>query len=330
MTADRPERAEPGAVACGESCGVGRHAGCDRCAGTTRRDFMKVSGVALAALAGAGAAEAADGHGSDLDEDRMGVLIDLTVCVGCRRCEWACKQSHGRDAGALHEYDDQSVFEETRRPTPDSLTVVNRAGDDGEDCGGKGPVHLKIQCMHCEKPACVSACLVGAMRKDPKGPVHYDASRCIGCRYCMVACPFERLSYEYDKKLTPRVMKCDMCMDRTKDGGVPACVDICPVEALTFGRRADLLRTAHERIREHPERYVDHVYGEHEIGGTSFLYLSDRPFAELGFPTLSSHNPANTTEAIQHGIFAGFAAPIGLVALLGTLNAVTKKWRADR
>jgi Fe-S-cluster-containing dehydrogenase component len=204
--------------------------------------------------------------------------------------------------------------------------VVNR--EESKD-GVKGPIHLKVQCMHCERPGCVSACLVGAMRKDPKGAVHYDASRCIGCRYCLMACPFERLAYEYEKRLTPRVAKCDFCRERTAAGGTPACVEICPVEALTFGCRSSLLELAHEKIRSHPEKYIDHVYGEHEVGGTSWLYLSDRPFEELGFPTLGSRAPAATTEAIQHGIFRGFAAPIGLVALLGTLNAVTKR-RAER
>lgn len=300
-----------------------------RPAGPTRREFMKVSGVALAALAAPSAAEAS-GHAA-LDEDREGVLVDLTVCVGCRRCEWACKNAHGQKAGALHEYDDQSVFAERRRPTPDSFTVVNREGEVEEDgrCNGKGPIHLKIQCMHCERPACVSACLVGAMQKDPHGPVFYDASRCIGCRYCMMACPFERLSYEYDSKLTPRVAKCDLCMDRTREGKLPACVEMCPVEALTYGRRSELLKIAHQRIQDHPDRYVDHIYGEHEVGGTSWLYLADRPFEELGFPRLGDKAPSATTEAIQHGIFRGFAAPIGLAALLGTINAVTKR-RAER
>jgi Fe-S-cluster-containing dehydrogenase component len=204
--------------------------------------------------------------------------------------------------------------------------VVNR---EASKDGTREPIHLKVQCMHCERPACVSACLVGAMRKDPKGAVTYDASRCIGCRYCLVACPFERLSYEYEKALTPRVAKCDFCRERTAAGGAPACVEICPVEALTFGCRSTLLALAHEKIRNHPEKYVDHVYGEHEVGGTSWLYLSDRPFEEIGFPTLGPKSPAATTEAIQHGIFRGFAAPIGLVTLLGAINAISKR-RAER
>jgi hypothetical protein len=144
----------------------------------------------------------------------------------------------------------------------------------------------------------------------------------------MMACPFERLAYEYQKGLTPRVRKCEMCQHRTAEGKLPACVEVCPVEALEYGRRSDLIRIAHERIAKHPERYNDHVYGETEGGGTSWLYVSEQPFeqfAELGFPPLDSRSPAERTEAIQHGVFKYFAAPIGLATLLATLNKVTKR-----
>ncbi len=224
------------------------------------------SASASARTLAAPAIAAAGEHAPTLREDRMGVLVDLTECVGCRRCEWACCDANGLPHGPLHEYDDQTVFEDRRYPSPNQLTVVNRAKSDPTE---RDPVHLKVQCMHCDKPACVSACLVGAMQKDPDGPVHYDASRCIGCRYCMVACPFEILSYEYERSLAPRVRKCELCRDRTRDGKLPACVEICPVEALTYGRRSELLALAHDRIAKHPDRYTDHVYGEHEAGGTS-------------------------------------------------------------
>lgn len=277
---------------------------------------MKFLGAAAASMA---APEAAASEHSTLDPDRVGVLADLTLCIGCRRCEWACAEANDNPHGPLHDYDDTSVFEKTRRPTPESLTVVNRVGGADEP----RTVHLKVQCMHCDKPACVSACLVGAMQKQPGGPVTYDASRCIGCRYCMVACPFERLSYEYNDALTPRVRKCDMCRSRVGRGGVPACVEMCPVEALTFGPRSELLEIAHKRIADNPRRYVDHVYGETEVGGTSWLYIADRSFSQLGFPTLGATSPASVTEAIQHGIFWCFAAPIGLFAALGAVNMAT-------
>lgn len=285
--------------------------------GLSRRDFVRFSGVCAATLA-AGTAASAGGNRT-LSDDRTGVLVDLTLCIGCRRCEWACNHENGMPNGELHEFDDASVFDERRRPTSMHLTVVNR----WPPSGGAKPIHVKTQCMHCEHPACASACLVGAMRKTPEGPVIYDASRCIGCRYCMVACPFQFAAYEYEKALTPQVTKCQFCRSRTQRGELPACVAMCPVEALTWGRRDELLNLAHERIRNNPGRYVDHVYGEHEAGGTSWLYLADRPFTELGFPDLGSTSPAELTEMIQHGIFRGFAAPLMLFGLLGAIGKLT-------
>lgn len=284
----------------------------------TRRGFLGMGAAAV--LIGATPAKA--GGSSTLRDDRVGVLTDLTECVGCRRCEWACCEANGLPHGGLHEYDEQSVFERRRHPSPEALTVVNRAeGEPGE----REPVHLKVQCMHCDKPACVSACLVGAMQKDPDGPVHYDPSRCIGCRYCMVACPFEVLTYEYDRTLTPRVRKCELCRDRTREGELPACVEICPVEALTYGRRSELLDIAHSRIAEHPERYIDHVYGEHEAGGTSWLYIAGWDFASLGLPSVGDRSPAEITESIQHGIFRGFAAPVVIGGMLAAISRLAKE-----
>ncbi|MBK7405851.1 MAG: 4Fe-4S dicluster domain-containing protein [Phycisphaerales bacterium] len=282
--------------------------------GPSRRGFMKLSALAVAAAA----APATASHHAELDPDRKGVLVDMTLCVGCRRCEWACADANDNPHGELHEYDDASVFDRPRRPTATQLTVVNRTPGQPE------PIHLKLQCMHCEKPACVSACLVGAMRKQPDGPVTYDASRCIGCRYCMVACPFEVLGYEYERALTPRVRKCSLCRERTRDGELPACVKICPVEALTYGPRAQLIATARERIAARPDRYIDRIYGEHEAGGTSWLYIAGRPFEELGLPRLGTRSPADSSESVQHGIFRGFAAPLLLGGLLGVIHNVTR------
>ena len=292
----------------------------------SRREFMR-SAVALTALTIGGAALAGQerGAGSTLEEGRMGVLVDLTRCVGCRRCEWACAGANGNPHGPIEECDDQAVFGARRSPRADQFCVVNQLPGSG---GGPHPLFAKIQCMHCEHPPCVSACLVGAMQKSPSGPVTYDASRCIGCRYCMVACPFDRLAYEFQSALTPRVRKCEMCQHRTARGRLPACVKVCPVEALNYGRRDDLLRIAHERIVKHPDKYVDHVYGEHEGGGTSWLYISPRPFeelVELGLPTLPARSPAERSEHIQHAIFKYFAGPIGVAALLASLNHLTRK-----
>jgi len=289
--------------------------------GIERRDFIKTLAVATGSLAGVSKLKASDN--TKLNPDRFGVLTDLTYCIGCRRCEWACNEENGLPNQPLDSFSDTSVFDEYRRPTSEQYTVVNSFADKGLDGGA---LNVKVQCMHCENPPCVSACIVSALRKHPDGPVTYDASACIGCRYCIVACPFQIPTYEYEKALTPQVRKCTLCFERTMENGqLPACVEVCPTEALIFGKRKDLIDLAHERIKKHPDKYIDHLYGEHEVGGTSWMYLSNQPFNEIGFPELGDKSPAETTESIQHGIFKGFSGPIMLFGLLGIIMKVMKK-----
>ncbi len=288
-----------------------------------RREFLKTIGIGTLSLAGVKKLQAKP----VIDEDRIGVLSDLTLCIGCRKCEWACGEINKLPHDSIESYDDTSVFNELRRPSSTQFTVVNRYDEKGID---GNPLDVKVQCMHCEHPACVSACIVGALEKEPSGPVTYDAWKCIGCRYCMVACPFQVPAYEYEDTLTPRVMKCSMCFEKAVSvGNTPACVDICPRQAIVFGKRSDLLEVAHERIQKNPERYVDHVYGEYEVGGTSWIYISNTPFSEIGFPTLPNKAPPELTESIQHGIFKGFSAPILLFGLVGLLMRANRTEQAD-
>jgi len=141
---------------------------------------------------------------------------------------------------------------------------------------------VKKQCNHCLEPACASACFVKAFKKTESGAVIYDESLCVGCRYCIVACPFEIPAYEYDEALTPRIRKCDMCYSRFLEGKLPGCVEVCPKNALIFGEREKLIKAARRRIHNYPDFYLDHIYGEYEMGGTSWLYLSSLPFGEIG------------------------------------------------
>lgn len=251
----------------------------------TRREFLKYAAVAggglvaVSALGGPKAALAAEDFQGR--PDRLGMLTDLSLCIGCRRCEAACNQANDLPRPAV-PFDDKSVLDRERRPTAEAYTVVNRYYDPH---WLRGPVYRKIQCNHCDEPACVSACLVGAMKKSPEGPVIYDANRCIGCRYCMTACPFYIPSYEYDNAYHPRVQKCFMCYQRIIKNEAPACAAECPVEAITFGKRSQLLELARDRIKNNPHKYVNHIYGEYEAGGTGWLYVSGVPFEELGFPT---------------------------------------------
>jgi formate dehydrogenase iron-sulfur subunit len=244
----------------------------------SRRKFLGWCGVA-----GLGVARAKPVRSASLQEfagypDSLGVLHDTTLCIGCRSCEAACNRVNELPEPA-EAFTDLSVFKARRRTSAKTYTVVNRFEAPGS--GGK-PVFVKKQCNHCLEPACAAACFVGAFQKSKEGPVVYDASVCVGCRYCMIACPFEIPAYEYDNAFTPRVMKCTLCAPRIKDGLLPGCVEACPTEALSFGRRKDLIRMARQRIVSYPDRYVDHIYGEHEMGGTSWLYLSGVPFSHAG------------------------------------------------
>lgn len=288
----------------------------------SRRDFLKTSAVVGAGLTGLSSSKIKAAPKNVLSEDRMGVLVDTTVCVGCRKCEWACKTAHNMPTGSIDSYEDRKVFEKMRRPDETALTVVNEYDNLKNP---NIPINLKVQCMHCDEPACVSACIVGAFNKEENGSVWWDENKCIGCRYCLVACPFQVPAFEYGKALEPRIMKCDFCIDRTKEGMLPACVDICPVETLTYGKRSKLIEIARKKIEMYPDRYVDHILGEHEVGGTSWLYLASRDFKELDFPKLGTDAAPGVSESIQHGIFAYFIPPISLYALLGGVMWLNKQ-----
>ena len=246
--------------------------------GLTRRDFIKIGGtVAAFATLGGSALGSEDFTGNP---DRLGMLSDTARCIGCRRCEGACNKAN--DLGTPKtSFEDSSVFEEERKPyvvDNQSYTVVNRYNVEGKT------VYRKAQCMHCDEPACATACPVGALKKSKEGPVTWNQKVCIGCRYCMVACPFHIPAFEYSSAFDPKIQKCFMCHERIKDGKVPACAEACPVEAITFGKKSELLKVAKMRVWNSPDKYVDHVYGEEEAGGTGWLYISGVPFSKLGFP----------------------------------------------
>ena len=287
--------------------------------GISRRKFLGWMGAAGMGVTFGNTAHGAGNKHFEGYPDSLGVLYDNTLCIGCRSCEAGCNKVNQLPAPEK-PFDDQSVLNEKRRTDAKTYTVVNRY--DGVS-NSKGPVFRKIQCNHCLEPACASACFVRAFKKTPEGAVTYDASVCVGCRYCMIACPFYIPTYEYDEPLTPRVMKCTMCHPRVLEGKLPGCVEACPTEALTFGKRDDLIRLGRERIRRLPDRYVDHIYGENEMGGTSWLYLSGVPFKELGMQEDLGVTPA---PSLTSGALASVPIIAGLWPVLLTgIYAVTKR-----
>lgn len=283
-----------------------------------RRDFLKT----FAAIGTSAAITPKIAKGSsrgELSVDRNGVLVDTTVCIGCGKCEWACKVAHNMEAGNIEDYSTKLTDGSQRRPSENALTVVNQI-----DTSIINSDKIKLQCMHCDHPACESACIVGAITKQKNGAVTWDTDMCIGCRYCIVACPFQIPAFEYQKALDPKIVKCDFCYDRTEDGKLPACVEICPVGALTYGTREELIIEAKRRISKNPEKYHDHIFGEHEVGGTSWLYLAEDSLVKKVFPKLGTNPAPGVSESIQHGLFAYFVPPVAIYALLGGVMWLSK------
>jgi Fe-S-cluster-containing dehydrogenase component len=243
----------------------------------SRRKFLGWfgGGLSASAVSATGTAMAGGNHHFKGHPDTMGVLHDISRCIGCRKCEEACNRVNDLPKPDK-PFDDLSVLDQKRRTHASTYTVVNRFEIDSK------PVFVKKQCNHCMEPACASACFVKAFQKTPNGPVAYDESVCVGCRYCMIACPFNIPAYEYDDAFSPAVTKCTLCAPRIEKGQLPGCVESCPKEALIFGNRKQLIKIARERINKYPNRYIDHIYGEHEMGGTSWLYISDVAFSKIG------------------------------------------------
>jgi len=257
-----------------------------------RRTFFKVAGAAGAVALGPAKTATASTSDAVVNAGRRGVLVDATKCIGCRACEAACSETNALPGPAM--LDDAAVFAKPRTMDTRTYTVVNRANTTGAAAPAR---FVKRQCMHCVEPACASACLVRALDKTPTGPVVYHKDRCLGCRYCMVACPFSVPKYEYESAL-PFVKKCTFCADRQAKGEAPACTAVCPSGALTFGKRDDLLEMARERLYAKDSGYVRHIYGEHEVGGTSWMYLTDIPFEKLGLPAdLGTYAYSSLTQA---------------------------------
>jgi Fe-S-cluster-containing dehydrogenase component len=242
----------------------------------SRRQFLKLS---AAALGGATLITNAKGVGASSGVDPAAVpsmLIDLSRCVGCGNCQRSCIE-----ANDLHP-----TTEQMKKFHSENFTYLQEVKLEGNKTR-----FVKRQCMHCLDAACASACPVSALHQTKEGPIAYKVDRCLGCRYCMVACPFDVPTFQWEDGVTPEIRKCMFCIERQRNGELPACASNCPSGALKIGTRDELLKEAHARIAASNGRYVNHVFGEHEAGGTAMLYISDTPFELLGFRTDVTKRP---------------------------------------
>lgn len=293
----------------------------------SRRDLLKGAAVAGASAALVGDAEARDKVAPD--PEAVGMLFDPTLCVGCRACQTACKTSNKLPADTVEA--NGGVYDAPRDLNNTTKNIIKALPT---EAGGQ--VYVKQQCMHCVDPACVSACMMGALHKEGEakrdidgekkgsGIVLYDKWTCVGCRYCQIACAFNVPRFEWFEAF-PLIVKCELCKHRAvKDAegplaaANPACCQVCPREAVIFGRRTALLAEAKRRVAADPERYEQHVYGEREGGGTSVLYLAPKgvSFGAMGFPALPERSAAQLSESVSHAPYLHGVTPIALYAAM--------------
>ena len=274
-----------------------------------RRSFVKTLGVMGASALPGKALLAGD---AQEDKEFVSILVDTTRCVGCQSCTVACAETHDLPEPDLDALDEGLV----RNTSEKQWTLINRFEVDDEE------IYVKKQCMHCDQPACAAACPTKALLKTEEGPVIWRADKCMGCRFCMVSCPFEMPKFEYDSAI-PKIQKCRMCFERLQEGEEPACVAECPEGALVFGKKRDLLDEAKSRIYNNPDDYVHQIYGEDVVGGTGYLYLAAVPFEKLGFRTDLGDTPY--PEYTKNFLYS---VPVVLTlwpAFLLALNNATKK-----
>ena len=285
---------------------------------TDRRSLFKIAAAATAAAITTPPVAAREVHTPPADA--VGLLYDATRCIGCKACMVACKEVNNLAAepAARHGlYDDPIAL------SAYSKTVIKAQFKEGANA------YVKSQCMHCVDPACVGACMIGALKKRDHGIVTWDGDRCIGCRYCAVVCPFDVPKFEWASAL-PKLVKCEMCSPLVAKGELPACAKVCPRQATVFGKYTDLLNDAHARLKYQPDRYYPKVYGEHDGGGTQVLYLSkaEVPFQDLGLPALGDEPVPQVEQQVQEGIYRGFIAPLSLYA--GMSIVLWRRRRANK
>lgn len=280
-----------------------------------RREFLKLTGFGMAGTLTVpnkvlSPSKVDDAH------NHVAMLYDATKCIGCHACTNACRDWNE----TLVEKDPTGLYDAPLDLSGDTWTLIRLFQGEGEYS------FVKRQCMHCVHPACVSACPVQALKKLNTGPVVYDSERCIGCRYCMFACPFGVPCFEWDET-SPVISKCTFCNDRLADDLGPNCAEWCPTGALIWGRRDQLLAEAEERLAANSDRYVNHIYGKDDVGGTSVLYLSSVPFENIGLPDLGTEPMPELSDQV-----VAVVTPVALLAVAGLMSGVywASKRRAER
>ncbi len=308
-----------------------------------RRDFLKAtaSGAALLTLKSTPVSARSV---QALPPEAVGILYDSTLCIGCNACMTACKQANGMEPEFTG---DQKIWDNPRDLSSKTLNIIKEytnGAADKKDQVEDGYAFIKRQCLHCIDPSCVTACPVSALRKDPEnGIVTYNKDACIGCRYCQVACPYNIPKFQWDDPY-PEIVKCQLCSHIVNKGGIAACCSVCPTGASLFGPVVELIEEARRRMQMTPgqtyrfpvssldsgqyhnykvARYVRHIYGKEELGGSQVMYLSAVPFEKFGLPAFPKESFVSMASGIQYAIYKGMVYP--LVVLAGLIYMVKKQ-----
>lgn len=255
----------------------------------------------------------------EVSKDALGLLYDATKCVGCKACMVGCAQANNLEADPRDPNFDGMHYGKGDLNYYTKNVIKLYKADDAKEWS-----YFKQQCMHCADPACVSACMFHGLTKDEKtGVVSWNGSKCVGCRYCEVACPYHVPTFQWEG-YNPKIVKCELCSEQIASGKQkqPGCTSVCPTQAVIYGKREDLLKEAKSRIKANPGKYYqDHVYGEEELGGTQVLYLSAVPFEKLGLPE-GEKNSIPHRLRFQHMIYKYLAVP---AVLYVTMAAMIRK-----
>jgi Fe-S-cluster-containing dehydrogenase component len=291
----------------------------------TRRELLKA-----ALLGGAAAAAAPSGASAMVHTERpvatpgmVSMLYDATVCTGCKACMSACNEVNGLPSDSARTGGLYHAPLDLNSKTKNIIKLYR------EPAGARWSF-IKRQCMHCLDPACVSGCPFEALKKDPaRGVVGWDGSRCIGCRYCEIACPFQIPKFEWDK-WNPRIVKCEFCAAQRLDKGEqPGCTGACPTGAVVFGPREKLLAEAKSRIAANPGKYFrDGLYGEKDAGGTQVFYLAAVPYTELGLPALGDTSIPHWATKVNAKLYKWLAGPVVLYGAMAAI--VNRNWKHHR